>query len=316
MALGSLFSITENGTVEEFIQDIDYSRITATLGVTIDSHRQRILTVINNVFDNPSGFHGVACYDLNSKARLFLAKFDKQAWPNDITVDRISGFAFVTDSANDVIYKVSQSGEASEFVKDPLFKSQSIVAVDPAAVRSGLNGITFAEDYLLVIQSNSGKLFKVTLHDHHVHVVDMDECLVAADGISMRKDGLLIVVSTDMLWLVKSRDHWDSAFVVQEVPLDRSFNATSVTFRDPKYAIIAHAYFQDIFTIPNKGMDGLPGGQFRPVFSLQEVQLVGDPDNDPIWLIMIGVIFLVIFGAYKLQMWWFFKKYNQLKKDY
>ncbi|KAI5069900.1 hypothetical protein GOP47_0014243 [Adiantum capillus-veneris] len=160
LARGSLFSITENGTVDEFIRDADYSGIAATVGVTIDAPRRRILTVINNVFDHPSSFHGLAAYDLDTKARLLLAKFDKHGCPNDVTVDPNSGFAYVTDSARNLIFQISPSGDPQIFTENPLLNSQPIVAVDPPAVRSGLNGITFTEDYLLVVQSNSGKLFK------------------------------------------------------------------------------------------------------------------------------------------------------------
>lgn len=315
LALGCLFSIKENGTVDEFIRDADYSGIAATVGVTIDVPHRRILTVINNVFDHPSSFHGLASYDLHTKARLFLAKFDKHACPNDVSVDPNSGFAYVTDSARDLIYKISPSGESSVFTESPLFTSQPIVAVDPPAVRTGLNGITFTKDNLLVVQSKSGKLFRVTVHNASVHVVDMEKPLVAVDGISVRQDGLLVAVSTDMLWVLKSRDHWKSAFTVKEIPLDRSFNSTSVALRGPKDdATIVHAHFQDLFTVAEKGMEGLPGGEFRHEFSLQEMQLPCDPDNNPVWLLLVLVIFLLIFGVYKLQMRWLFDKYSRLTK--
>ncbi|MCO5597112.1 hypothetical protein L7F22_051186 [Adiantum nelumboides] len=315
LARGALFSIMENGTVDEFIRDADYSGMAATVGVIIDTSRRRILTVINNVLDHPSSFHGLAAYDLDTKARLFLAKFDKQGCPNDVTVDPNSGFAYVTDSARNLVFKISLSGESLIFTENYLFNSQPIVAVDPPAVRTGLNGITFTENYLLVVQSNSGKLFKVMAHNAAVHVVDMEKPLVAADGIRVRQDGLLVAISTDVLWVLKSRDHWRSAFIVKEVPLDRSLNSTSCVLRGPKdNAMIVHAHFQDLFTVAEKGMEGLPGGEYCHEFSLQEVQLPSDPDNDPLLLLLIPFFFLVLFGIYKLQMNSLFNKCNQLTK--
>eukprot|EP00250_Pteridium_aquilinum_P009972 c19062_g1_i4 orf=80-976(+) len=246
LARGALFSITENGTVDEFIRDTDYSGISATVGLTVDAPRRRVLAVVNNVFEHPSSFHALASYNLDTKARLFLAKFDGAACPNDVAVDPTSGFAYVTDSARDVIFKVSPS-----------------------------------------------------------------------DGISIRQDGLLIVVSTDVLWVVKSRDNWRSAYIVEEVDLNRSLNSTTVALRGPKDdAVIIHAHFQDLFTVAEKGMAGLPGGEFRTDFSFQEIKLPDDPDNNPLWLLVIVVAILVMFGAYKLQMKLLLDKYNRsIKRD-
>eukprot|EP00250_Pteridium_aquilinum_P009970 c19062_g1_i1 orf=80-1189(+) len=317
LARGALFSITENGTVDEFIRDTDYSGISATVGLTVDAPRRRVLAVVNNVFEHPSSFHALASYNLDTKARLFLAKFDGAACPNDVAVDPTSGFAYVTDSARDVIFKVSPSGESSVFAQNPIFESQPIVAIDPPAVRCGLNGIAVVDDYLLVSQSKSGKLFRVGVRDVDVHVVDIEKPLVAADGISIRQDGLLIVVSTDVLWVVKSRDNWRSAYIVEEVDLNRSLNSTTVALRGPKDdAVIIHAHFQDLFTVAEKGMAGLPGGEFRTDFSFQEIKLPDDPDNNPLWLLVIVVAILVMFGAYKLQMKLLLDKYNRsIKRD-
>lgn len=317
LARGALFSITVNGTVEEFIRDTDYAGIAATVGLATDPPRRRILTVVNNVFDHPSSFHGLAAYNLDTKTRLFLSKFDGHGCPNDVAVDPASGFAYVTDSANNLILKISPSGESSVFSQNPIFTSQPIVAVDPPAVRTGLNGIAVAGDYLLITQSRSGKLFRVGLHDVDVHVVDIDKPLIAADGIRIRQDGILVVVSTDVLWVVKSRDHWKSAYIVEEVALDRSLNSTSLVLRGPKdNALIVHAHFQDLFTVAEKGMAGLPGGEFRNNFSFLEIKLSDDPDNNPLWLLLIVVAIVLVFGGYKLQMKMLLDKYNRsIKRD-
>jgi len=83
----------------------------------------------------------------------------------------------------------------------------------------------------LVTQSNSGKLFEVDLHDGSVRLVQTSKTLPWADGITVRRDGVALVVSHHTTWFLKTRDNWGEATIVDEVPLNASRFATAINLR-------------------------------------------------------------------------------------
>ncbi|KAG6792139.1 hypothetical protein POTOM_001282 [Populus tomentosa] len=85
----------------------------------------------------------------------------------------------------------------------------------------GLNGIAYvSKGYLLVVQSNTGKLFKVDAHNGTAHNVLLSEDLPVADGIAIRGDGVVLVVSHEKLWFLKSDDSWGEGVVYDKTDLD------------------------------------------------------------------------------------------------
>lgn len=307
---GSLFTFSDNGNVQEFIRDDAYAGKAATVGVILDNPRRRVLVVVRNVLNHSSSFDALAAYNIDTKERVFLARLEKEgvtAGPNDVTVDP-SGNAYVTDSTHNILWKVTPEGEVSVFTDSPVLKSQPVVAVESPAARFGLNGAVVTEQgkALLAVQTNTGKLFKVSLvgDAREVEVVEMDKLLVAADGLAIRQDGTVVVVSTESLWALTSKDGWKSAHVIHEIPFDRSLNTTTVALRGSGDRIfVIQTHFHDLSRFAKERMTILPGGGFREEFSVQEIQLVvTDSDESFRWMLLIPVMAMVLFyGSYRLQ---------------
>lgn len=303
---GGIVSVSDAGVCEEFISDGEYAGMAVTLGLKVDSSRNRVLVVVHSLEASAAAFNGLAAYDLASKNRIFLSRLSghgvagiDRAGVNDLCIDH-AGNAYVTDTFGNFIWKVDSEGTASVFSTNPIFLSQPLVVKEGL----GLNGIAYCRGgFLLVGQSNSGLLFKVNLDDAGVRVVQLSSLLPAVDGISLRGDGLLVAVSTHTAWLLSSKDSWLSARVIDELPLNSSANITAVAFRQGRHPYVLHSYFQEV----------IEGRADRNVFAIEEVQFPSDKDH-PIWLIMVICLFLIVVFAWRFQLNSFFGQYTK-KRD-
>ncbi|WP_210479803.1 SMP-30/gluconolactonase/LRE family protein [Naasia sp. SYSU D00948] len=152
------------------------------------------------------------------------------AFLNDIAVTR-DGDVYVTDSPRDVVYRipedaVAEGGELEVFA--------SFAGVDPAG-QFNANGIVATRDgrYLIVVQSDTGTLLRVSTADASVQPIDLDGAtVVAGDGLELKGGRTLYVVR-------------NSAGVITEVRLEGRFTegrvvseTTDPTFRFPTTAAL------------------------------------------------------------------------------
>ncbi|KAI5381502.1 hypothetical protein KIW84_UN0673 [Lathyrus oleraceus] len=169
----------------------------------------RVLAVIHAVKPLPP-FNALAAYDLKSGNRLFLSPLptDEEALANNVAVD-YNGNAYVTNSIGNYIWKVNVEGEASIFSKSPI------------------------GDYLLVVQSNTGKVFKVDADDGTTRHILLNEDLTRPVGVVFRSDGVVLVVSpqANKLWLLKSNNGWTEGVVYDKIDLESEGYPTSVVSR-------------------------------------------------------------------------------------
>ncbi|KAI5403398.1 hypothetical protein KIW84_050825 [Lathyrus oleraceus] len=192
------------------------------------------LAVIHAVKPLPP-FNALAAYDLKSSNRLFLSPLptDEEALVNNVAVD-YNGNAYVTNSIGKYIWKVNVKGEASIFSKSPRFTEHPVDRDTPYSY-IGLNGIAYVSsgDYLLVVQSNTGKVFKVEADDGTARHVLLNEDLTRPDGVVFRSDGVVLVVSpqANNLWLLKSNNGWREGVVYDKIDLESEGYPTSVVSR-------------------------------------------------------------------------------------
>ncbi|XP_024542545.1 uncharacterized protein LOC9648257 [Selaginella moellendorffii] len=312
MGRGSIWSLSDTGKLDLFVEDEDFSGKHPVLGVRVDPSRNRVLAVIHNFDDSTPAFDAVASYDLDSSARNFLVRLDSIGAPgstkkpvaNDVTVDR-EGNLYVTNSAHNFIWKATPDGKnASVFTESTVFTSPPVVTKDEHVRPCGLNGIVYHWDnYLLVGQSNTGMLFKTNLRGDQAHLVKISTPLVGGDGMALRQDGALIVVSSSKAWLLRSSDHWRSASVADELRLNETGFATAVTVRDGLKAYVLHSFLLE-----------LKRGSSRSDFLVERVEFPKDAYDDPVWLILVLVVAVVLVFAWRFQMSRFFDDYRRKRQ--
>lgn len=203
------------------------------------------------------------------------------------------------------LWKVTKDGTPSVFVKHENFTTQPIsplVGESSEWSWAGFNGVVYEpwHKYILVVQTNSGALFRVGVEDLCVHVVLMKEKLPWADGMALREDGTLVVVSKEKVWLVGSASDWMAANVVDTVPLNASDYTTAVAMKKRK-TFIVHTYLPDLYA-----------KREREEFEVREIEFPAEHfDNDPAWLIVLLVLIVVAVSLWRFQVAYFYKEYRR-----
>ncbi|KAJ6331422.1 hypothetical protein OIU76_009908 [Salix suchowensis] len=291
-------SVSDAGVTETIIFDPSLPPNASFLGLAVDKLNNRLLAVIHS-FDSLHPFNGLASYDLRSRQRLFLSSLPsspseedgRSPIANDVALD-FKGNAYVTNSAGNFIWKVSQEGEASIFSASPVFKRFPVDRDSPLS-SFGLNGIAYvSRGYLLVVQTNTGKLFKVDADDGTARNVLLNEDLPEGDGIAIRGDGVVLVVSNKKLWFLKSDDSWGEGVVYDKIDLDGERYPTSVVVGREGRAYVLYGCL----------MEGLSGKGGRELFDIEEVRSEKESEDEKIWMYVLIGLGLTIFLIWRFQM--------------
>lgn len=287
----SLVSVSDASVAETLISDPTLPLNSVLLGIAIDKRNRRVLATINS----PQPFYALAAYDLRNRSRIFLAPLSDPenvtSIANDVAVD-YEGNAYVTNSAGNLIWKVTPDGASSVFSRSAVFTSHPIEENKPYSF-CGLNGIVYiSKGYLLVVQSNTGKLFKVNAEDGSARTVLLNVDLTAADGIAVRRDGVIIVVSQYKAYFIKSDSSWAEGVVFDETALETNRFPTAVTVGadDRVYVLYGHVD------------EGLLGNSTRGEFSIVEIESEKEKKEDAVWIyVLIGFGF-AYFVFWRFQM--------------
>lgn len=249
---------------------------------------------------SPSPYDALAAYDLRSRERLFLAPLHGDAdldsslsrqIANDVTVD-FAGNAYVTNAAANFIWKVNAKGEASIFSRSPVFTEYPVDRSSPYSF-CGLNGILYiSKGYLLAVQSNTGKMFKVDAEDGTARLVLLPRDLPWADGIAVRKDGIVVVVSQSKAWFLKSEDSWAEGAIFDETALEPEWFPTSVTMGGDQRVYVIYGHMEE--GIFRKGE--------REAFSIEEIRSERESGEEKIWVYVLVGLGLSYFLFWRFQM--------------
>ncbi|KAG9448982.1 hypothetical protein H6P81_008947 [Aristolochia fimbriata] len=297
----SLHSVSDAGLVDALISDPDLPANVSILGVAVDSPRRRVLAVITTGRRSPP-FDALAAYDLRSPRvhRIFLSPLAVNSTTvphrpivNGIALDH-AGNAFVTASLGNFIWKVDVEGTASVFSESPIFQFQpNEVSPNESYSWCGLNGIAYASSgYLLVVQTNTGKIFKVDGVDGRARLVGVGKSLWGAEGIAIRGDGSAVVVSQREAWLLKSNDAWAEAAVYDQVGLDEERFPTGVVVRERNEAYV-------LYGRANEGMMGRAGVE---EFTLEELEWEREKQGEYVWAFVFVGFGLCYFTYWRFQM--------------
>ncbi|PSR88179.1 Protein STRICTOSIDINE SYNTHASE-LIKE 3 like [Actinidia chinensis var. chinensis] len=270
----TLHSVSDAAVVDTLVYDPNLPPNSTILGVTVDNSRRRLLATVNSMPPLPA-FTALAAYDLRSpdRQRLFLtplhdpsAADEDRPVANDVTVD-FSGNAFVTNSAGNFIWKKYSF--------------------------CGINGVVYISNgYLLAVQSNTGKMFKVNADDGTAQTVLLNKDLTFADGIAVRSDGVVVVVSHLKAYFIKSDDSWSEGVVFDETALEAERFATSVTIGggDRVYVLYGHVD------------EGQWGNVERETFRIVEIESDKEQKEDSVWIYVLVGLGFAYFCFWRFQM--------------
>ncbi|XVE74714.1 hypothetical protein DITRI_Ditri12bG0039600 [Diplodiscus trichospermus] len=303
----TILSVSDAGVVETLISDPTLPENVTILGLAVDSTKKRLLACLHSVSPLPP-FNALVAYDLRNRRRLFLSLLPSEPdspisstgrgrdVANDVAVD-FKGNAYVTNSVGNFIWKVNENGEASIFSKSPAFtRHPSVMDQNQPFNDCGLNGIAYiSKGYLLVVQSNTGKMFKVDAEDGRATTVLLYEELVMPDGIAVRKDGVVLVVSTQKLWFLKSDDSWMEGVVYDKTALDVEGFATSVVVGDEGRAYVLYGHVME-------GITGKGEGEGRERFEIVEVRSEKENGEENVWIYVLIGLGLAYFLFWRFQM--------------
>ncbi|KAL9313092.1 hypothetical protein ACSQ67_018544 [Phaseolus vulgaris] len=150
---------------------------------------------------------------------------------------------------------------------------------------------TRIKGYLLVVQTNTGKMFKVDADDGVARLVLLNEDLVGADGVALRNDGVVLVVSLRRVWLLKSNDGWSQGVVFDKIDLDDEGFPTSIVVRERERAYVLHG----------RMMEGILGNSSES-FKIEEVRSPKESEGENVWMYVMVGIGLAYFLFWRFQM--------------
>ncbi|KAJ1426183.1 hypothetical protein SESBI_10584 [Sesbania bispinosa] len=138
-------------------------------------------------------------------------------------------------------------------------------------------------------------MFKVDADDGTARLVLLNEDLLCADGVALRSDGVVLVVSPESvhkLWFLKSNDGWGEGVVFDKIDLDLEGYPTSVVARERDSAYVLYGHVKE----------GILGSSERESFRIEEKRSPKESEDENVWLyVMIG-FGLVYFLYWRFQM--------------
>ncbi len=213
---------------------------TAAIGMKVDSRRGRL-------FVSGGGLGKVFVYDIATKA--LLAQFAGGLSPtfiNDVTIVP-NGDAYFTDSLSSAIYRLSADLQTFERFTD--------FAGTPLTYVAGfnLNGIAATADgaYLITVQSNTGKLFRIDIASKQVVEIERVGAVVqGGDGIFLKNRTLHVLRNSAALLLTFKMSDDFSAAELRSVTTDSSFQFPTTFGRYEDRILVVNSQFDKRATAP------------------------------------------------------------------
>lgn len=209
LAEGTIFEIGLDGSVVPFIRDAD---LVSSVGIEADEPRDRLLVANSDraaFGGEPAGQAKLGVYNLTTGERLAMVDLgallgaQPKYFANDVTVDN-EGNAYVTDTMNGVVYRVT-----------PAYQASVLHRFTDLPQGAQLNGIVYHDNgYLLVVAGEH--TYKVPVaNPAGTTKVNVAEPVAGQDGIVWAADGRLVATSNSgtepRLVAFRSNDDWATA---------------------------------------------------------------------------------------------------------
>ncbi|REE96992.1 hypothetical protein [Thermomonospora umbrina] len=218
---GTVSVVRPDGSVRTLVND---PALVSSVGIHVDARRGRLLVANSDIGVSTKSspqtqerLAGLGVYDLRTGRRLHYVDLGAVAGDgarhlaNDIAVAP-DGTAYVTDSFAPVVYRVPLRGRAGVFVRDPRLAPEGF----------GANGIVWQAGGLVFSRYDNGTLWRVSARNPStLRRVAMELTLPGADGLTVRPDGALLVVTNaldgkgvDAVFTLRPSKGWRRATVV------------------------------------------------------------------------------------------------------
>ena len=205
----------------------------------------------------------IRIYDLADPAKAPVVFETGGGFINDLDLTP-DGDVYATDSTKPAIYKVSAAAVKAGTGAVETINVAPEITVDTTPGVFNLNGIVAKNDHeLIVVQSNTGKLYRITLGDsvtdRKITEIEVDGGpLIGGDGLLLDRGRLLVVRGTNgseppakgsngVVDVVKLRHHRTEGEVVKEIT-DDSFAGPSTIARAKKLLLVVNANFANAET--------------------------------------------------------------------
>jgi DNA-binding beta-propeller fold protein YncE len=259
---GKIGKMDLQGNYSTFVDDAE---LISSIGIISDEKRKLLYVCVSDPgasvkskSETQGKFAKLIAYDTNTGQKRFSADLGALNtyggnFVNDVTLDD-KGNIYVTNSFSPIIYKITQSGEASIFATHEDWKGEGF----------NLNGIVFhPSGYLIVAQSNSGNLYKVsTDNPKKIHTIKIAP-LIGADGLILNNQKELVVMSNakNEIYQLTTDNNWESAALKKTIHSKMTFPTTGVQVQGKNY--ILNAKLDELFN---------PKAEKTSDFLLQEVK--------------------------------------------
>jgi sugar lactone lactonase YvrE len=238
LAEGSIFTIGLDGSVTPLITDAE---LVSSVGIEVDEARDRLYATNSDrgVFGgNATGHAKLGIYNLTTGAKVAMVDLAAvltsptgSFFANDVAVDD-DGNAYVTDTMQNVVYRVDTSNQASVLHRfEPM---------------SQLNGIVYHDGGYLLVAAGA-RLFKLPIDNPSgTTEVMVAEPVPGSDGMVWASDGRLVITSNvadnPRLVALTSNDDWATAQVTGVARMTGQVT-TAAAVGDDVYAV--HPHFAD-----------------------------------------------------------------------
>ncbi|HEX6356807.1 SMP-30/gluconolactonase/LRE family protein [Actinophytocola sp.] len=177
-------AVGRDGVARTVVSDPD---LPGLVGFKVDAARGRIVAAVGSPMAPGPSF--VAVYDLATGVREQLIDLSGEGHAaNDVALDP-AGNAYVTDTGAGAVYRVDVAGRVTTLSTDP--------RLGPSI---GANGIVWHPGgYLVIANYSTGKLFR--LQGGRLTELWQPKPLIGADGMVLRRDGTLVVVTNALAGL-------------------------------------------------------------------------------------------------------------------